>query len=151
MNALKPPIGPEFVQTPVREAVFPVNVDARLGQQSGSGTNAFVYVMPFGTSVRATCGMYRGVIVSHRWSAERIRTTLGRSVVAAGPAAAEAESRRGPAVDRPAIRMTDATSAAEMLRRRAVFDRSESLTARSVSVPIPRELPAEELFRRADP
>src|SRR5436189_2252626 len=99
--------------------------------------------MPFGTSVRTTCGMYRGVMVSQRWSSERIRTTLGRSVTVAGPAAAEAGDPCGPAPVKPEARRSRTAKAIEKLRRRAVVGRSESVTAGSVSVPLPEQLAAE--------
>jgi hypothetical protein len=57
----------------------PVRIEARLGQQSGFGTNALVNIVPLAINA-STFGMspgYRRVIVSQRWSSVTIRITFG--------------------------------------------------------------------------
>src|SRR5438093_11382472 len=60
----------------------------RLGQQSESGTNAFVNSTPFWISSEFTVGIAESV--SQRWSSVRIITTLGcpAARATAGPATA---------------------------------------------------------------
>src|SRR5436190_13675185 len=80
-NALYPPYGGAFRQTPLVCENCPVSVDARDGQHKEFDTNAFVKFTPFATSSFSTVGMFS--ISSQRMSSVRMSTMFGWPVVAA--------------------------------------------------------------------